>query len=258
MVPVMREQRRPKVRLDMLLVDRGMFDSREKAQRAVLAGSVRVGGQPVGKPGTKVPDDSTLETRAKERYVSRGGTKLEGALAHFQLELAGAVCLDVGASTGGFTDCLLQHGASRVYAYDVGHGQLDWKIRSDPRVVVREKLNVRYLRPEDVPEPVSLCVIDVSFISLTLILPPVAGVLGGNDARSPRAIVALIKPQFELERAAVGRGGIVRDAEAHLRAVEKVRHFVEGSLPGWRWTGVMDSPILGTEGNKEFLACLQN
>ncbi len=250
--------RRTKTRLDLLLVDRGLFDSREKAQRAVLAGAVHVAGQVVDKPGTKVPDDCLLETKAKERYVSRGGTKLERALAHFQIDPTGTVCLDIGASTGGFTDCLLQHGASRVYAYDVGHSQLDWKIRSDPRVVVREKINARYLQPGDLPEPVSLCVVDVSFISLTLILPPAAGVLAAGRMAGPTTIIALIKPQFELERSAVGRGGIVRDAESHLRAVEKIRLFVENALPGWRWTGVVDSPILGTEGNKEFLACLQN
>ena len=210
------------------------------------------------KPGASVPDDCVLEAKEKDRYVSRGGTKLEGALAHFQINPAGAVCLDIGASTGGFTDCLLQHGAARVYAYDVGHSQLDWKIRSDPRVVVREKINARYLQPDDLPEPVSLCVIDVSFISLTLILPPAASLLVAGRSSTPVTIVALIKPQFELERGAVGRGGIVRDADSHVRAVDKVRRFVEDSLPGWRWTGVMDSPILGTEGNKEFLACLQN
>ena len=258
MATVTREPRRTKTRLDVLLVDRGLFESREKAQRAVLAGAVRVDGQPVDKAGTKVPDDCVIETQQKERYVGRGGTKLEGALAHFAVNPTGLVCLDIGASTGGFTDCLLQHGASRVYAYDVGHGQLDWKIRSDPRVVVREKINARYLQPADLPEPVSLCVIDVSFISLTLILPPAAGVLFGAGAQPPATIIALIKPQFELERAAVGRGGIVREPGAHDRAVDKVRQFVEASLPGWRWTGLMDSPILGTEGNKEFLACLKN
>ncbi len=250
--------RRTKIRLDLLLVERGLFDSREKAQRAVLAGAVHVTGQLVDKPGTKVSDDCSLEIKAKERYVSRGGTKLERALAHFQIDPTGAICLDIGASTGGFTDCLLQHGASRVYAYDVGHSQLDWKIRSDPRVIVREKINARYLQARDLPEPVSLCVIDVSFISLTLILPPAAGVLVGGTGVGQATILALIKPQFELERSAVGRGGIVRDAELHLRAVEKVRLFAENALPGWRWTGVVDSPILGTEGNKEFLACLQN
>ena len=249
--------RRSKSRLDQLLVSRGLFESREKAQRAVLAGQVRVEGQKIDKPGTAVYEDSALETQPRERYVGRGGIKLEGALAHFQIDPTGSVCLDIGASTGGFTDCLLQHGASRVYAYDVGHGQLDWKIRSDPRVVVREKLNARYLQPTDLPEPVSLCVIDVSFISLTLILPPAANVLASGDRSLPATILALIKPQFELERAAVGRGGIVRDEASHVRAVEKVRGFVETALRGWRWTGVMDSPILGTEGNKEFLACLQ-
>ena len=258
MVTVTREPRRTKTRLDVLLVERGLFESREKAQRAVLAGEVRVDGHPADKPGTKVPDDCILDARQKERYVGRGGTKLETALAHFAVDPSGCVCLDIGASTGGFTDCLLQHGASRVYAYDVGHGQLDWKIRSDPRVVVREKLNARYLKPGDLPEPVSLCVIDVSFISLTLILAPAVAVFGAAAAPSPGTIIALIKPQFELERAAVGRGGIVREAEAHDRAVDKVRRFVETSLPGWRWTGVIASPILGTEGNKEFLACLKN
>ena len=250
--------RRVKVRLDVLLVDRGFFESREKAQRAILAGAVQVDGQRIDKAGTKISQESVLETKERERYVSRGGLKLERALAHFCIDPTGAVCLDVGASTGGFTDCLLQHGASRVYAYDVGHGQLDWRIRSDPRVVVREKINARHLVPGDVPEPVSLCVIDVSFISLTLILPPAAAVLRGHAGPSPATIIALIKPQFELERSAVGRGGIVRDAGSHARAVDKVRGFVESSLPGWRWTGVVDSPILGTEGNHEFLACLQN
>lgn len=246
------------MRLDLLLVQRGLFESREKAQRAVLAGAVFVEGQRIDKPGTNVADDCVLEAKEKDRYVSRGGTKLESALASFGLDPTGAVCLDIGASTGGFTDCLLQHGAARVYAYDVGHGQLDWKIRSDSRVVVREKINARYLTPDDLPEPVSLCVIDVSFISLTLILPPAAKLLEAGRSSSTATIIALIKPQFELERAAVGRGGIVRDAESHVRAVDKVRRFVEDSLPGWRWTGVIDSPILGTEGNKEFLACLQN
>ena len=245
-----------KVRLDILLTSRGLFETREKAQRAILAGTVYIEGQRVDKPGTKVPEDAQLEARQKERYVSRGGLKLEGALSSFQINPAGAVCLDVGASTGGFTDCLLQHGAAKVYAYDVGHGQLDWKIRNDPRVVVREKINVRHLGPADLPEPVSLAVIDVSFISLTLILPPVAALLVGGPTE-PATIVALIKPQFELARAAVGRGGIVRDPAAHAEAVAKVRRHVEEHLPSWRWTGVVDSPILGTEGNKEFLACLQ-
>lgn len=246
-----------KIRLDLLLVERGLFESREKAQRAIIAGMVYVAEQRIDKPGTKVDETCQLKAKQKERYVSRGGTKLESALAHFQVDPAGAVCLDIGASTGGFTDCLLQHGAARVYAYDVGHAQLDWKIRSDPRVVVREKLNARHLQPADVPEPVTLCVIDVSFISLTLILPAVTNLLESATPSGNATVIALIKPQFELERAAVGRGGIVRDPASHAAAVDKVRRFVDGVLPRWRWTGVMDSPILGTEGNKEFLACLQ-
>ena len=254
----MKPPRPAKIRSDVLLVERGLFETREKAQRAILAGTVYVDGQKLDKPGTKINDDCRLETTEKPRYVSRGGLKLEGALAHFQINPADAVCLDIGASTGGFTDCLLQHGAARVYAYDVGHSQLDWRIRSDPRVVVREKINARHLKANDVPEPVSLCVIDVSFIPLTLILPAVAAVLQAHRPDGPLTILALIKPQFELERSAVGRGGIVRDTAAHERATEKVRRFVEESLPRWRWTGVMESPILGAEGNKEFLACLQS
>ena len=246
-----------KIRLDVLLLERGLFETREKAQRAILAGDIFVGEQRVDKPGTKVAEDARLEARQKERYVGRGGLKLEAALRHFEVDPTGMICLDVGASTGGFTDCLLQHGAARVYAYDVGHSQLDWKIRSDPRVVVREKINARHLQPADVPEPVALAVIDVSFISLTLILPPVARLLEAGDPEGAAAMVALIKPQFELDRAAVGRGGIVRDAADHEQAVDKVRRHVGEALPSWRWTGMVPSPILGAEGNKEFLACLQ-
>jgi 23S rRNA (cytidine1920-2'-O)/16S rRNA (cytidine1409-2'-O)-methyltransferase len=183
--------------------------------------------------------------------VSRGGLKLEGALAAFGIDPAGLVCLDIGASTGGFTDCLLQHGAVKVYAIDVGHSQLDWKMRSDPRVVVREKLNARYLTRKDIPEPVGICTIDVSFISLTLILPPAFEVLTPTGV-----ILALIKPQFELGKKEVGKGGIVRDPAGHQAAIEKIRHFVTGTL-GRKWEGVIESPILGAEGNKEFLACLR-
>ncbi len=220
-----------------------------------------MGGRQADKPGSQYANDAAVEVKKKERYVSRGGTKLEAALLHFGVDPTSRVCLDLGASTGGFTDCLLQHGARRVYALDVGHGQMDWKIRSDPRVLVREKVNARYLVSTDLPEPVSLCVIDVSFIALTTILPP-ATLMFGSESQSPEAaagatILALIKPQFELERGDVGRGGIVREPALHERAVGKVRRFVESNLPNWHWTGVMDSPILGTEGNKEFLACLQ-
>jgi 23S rRNA (cytidine1920-2'-O)/16S rRNA (cytidine1409-2'-O)-methyltransferase len=238
-------------RLDLLLVERGLFESREKAQRAVMAGDVLVAGHAAAKPGQSVAGDVEIAVKAAPRYVGRGGLKLEAALAHFQVNPTGAVCLDVGASTGGFTDCLLQHGAARVYAVDVGHGQLDWKIRSDPRVVVREKVNARHLTAADVPEPVSLCVADVSFISLTLVLPPAFELLTPQGV-----IICLIKPQFELRREDVGRGGIVRDAALHEKAVAKIGEFARATLR-CEWLGVVASPILGTEGNKEFLACLR-
>ena len=249
-----------KMRLDLLLVERGFFDSREKAQRAILAGGIYINDLLIDKAGTRFPKDAPIEVRQKERYVSRGGLKLEAALETFKIDPSSRVCLDVGASTGGFTDCLLQHGAARVYAYDVGHGQLDWKIRSDPRVVVREKVNARHLTADDFPEVISLCVIDVSFIGLTIILPPVCVLLSARDLpvhHVGSVIVALIKPQFELERGAVGKGGIVREAADHERAVEKVRSFIAMHHPDWNWTGVIASPILGTNGNKEYLACLQ-
>ena len=241
-----------KLRIDQLLVARGFFDSREKAQRAIMAGAVCAGEQRIDKPGTRVPEDVVLSVDKGERYVGRGGLKLEAALAHFQIDAADAICLDIGASTGGFTDCLLQRGARKVFAIDVGHSQLDWKIRSNPRVVVREKLNARHLTRDDIPEPISICVIDVAFISLTLILPPAAALLSNGGV-----IVPLIKPQFELRREDVARGGVVRDASLHAQAVEKIRAFVSASLSGLVWSGVIESPILGGEGNKEFLACLR-
>jgi 23S rRNA (cytidine1920-2'-O)/16S rRNA (cytidine1409-2'-O)-methyltransferase len=241
-----------KLRIDQLLVARGFFDSREKAQRAIMAGVVCASEQRIDKPGTRVPGDVVLSVDKGERYVGRGGLKLQAALAHFRIDAADAICLDIGASTGGFTDCLLQRGARKVFAIDVGHSQLDWKIRSDPRVVVREKLNARHLTRDDIPEPISICVIDVSFISLTLILPPAAALLSNGGV-----IVPLIKPQFELRREDVARGGVVRDASLHAQAVEKIRAFVSASLSGLVWSGVIESPILGGEGNKEFLACLR-
>jgi 23S rRNA (cytidine1920-2'-O)/16S rRNA (cytidine1409-2'-O)-methyltransferase len=252
-----------KVRLDCLLVERGVFASREKAQRAILAGEVYANGQRADKPGSLIAAEAELQVEEKSRYVSRGGLKLEAALDHFGVDPAGAVCVDVGASTGGFTDCLLQRGAARVYALDVGHGQLDWKIRRDPRVVVREKLNARYLAAADVPESASLAVVDVSFISLTMILPALCAVLGAhpltaNGPADGRRIVALIKPQFELARGEVGRGGIVREPALHARAVARIRDFVGEQLTNWRWTGVIDSPILGTQGNKEYLVCIRS
>lgn len=216
-----------------------------------MAGGVRVADQPADKPGLKVAGDANVTVRQHSRYVGRGGFKLEAALKAFAIDPSGQVALDVGASTGGFTDCLLQHGAAKVYAVDVGHSQLAWKIRSDPRVVVHEKVNARFLSTETVPEPVDLCVIDVSFISLTLILPPVFELLKPGGA-----IIALIKPQFELGKEEVDQGrGVVRDREAQERAVEKIRGFVTGPLAK-SWQGVIESPILGGDGNREFLALL--
>ena len=241
-----------KQRLDVLLVERGLFQSREKAQRAIMAGLVRVGEALADKPGTRIPEDALLSVKQECRYVGRGGLKMEAALKHFGVDPTGRVCLDIGASTGGFTDCLLQHGAAKVHAIDVGHSQLDWKIRSDPRVVVREKLNARYLTRDDIADPIDICVIDVSFISLTLILPAAFPLLvpGG-------VILALIKPQFELSKEDVDAGhGVVRDPAAHQRAVDRIEQFVRQN-EGQNWEGVIDSPILGGEGNREFLACLR-
>ena len=240
----------PKARLDVLLVRRGLCASREKAQRLIMAGQVFSGGTRLEKASQALAEDAPLEVREGERYVGRGGLKLEHALRHFAVDPSGMVCLDVGASTGGFTDCLLQNGAAKVYALDVGHGQLDWKIRNDPRVVVMEHCNARHLQPGDLPEKASLAVADVSFISLTLVLPPVTAVLTDGGM-----ILALIKPQFELSREEVGRGGVVRDAVAHARAVEKIRAFV--AERGWQWGGVTDSPITGADGNREFLCLIR-
>ena len=239
-----------KERLDVLLVQRGLCPSREKAQRLIMAGAVFSGGTRLEKASQAMAADAPLEVREADRYVGRGGHKLEAALRHFGIDPGGMTCLDVGASTGGFTDCLLQHGAAKVYALDVGHGQLDWKIRSDPRVIVMEHCNARHLEPSDLPEKVDLAVADVSFISLTLVLPPMAGVLTDGGM-----IVALIKPQFELSRAEVGRGGVVRDDASRQKAVDKIRDFAAGR--GWAWGGVVDSPIAGADGNREFLCLLR-
>ena len=238
-----------KQRLDASLHARGLCDSREQAKRLIIAGEVLVNGQPASKPGQNVAEEDVLEIKERPRYVSRGGFKMEGALKEFGVEVTGLTCMDVGASTGGFTDCLLQHGAAKVYAFDVGTNQLVWKLRSDPRVVSREQFNVRHMEPRDVPEVIDLAVFDVSFISLTLVLPPVMAVLHPERG----AVICLIKPQFELTRDDVGPGGIVRDPELHQRAVEKIRSFVS-TQPGFHWRGVIDSPIKGTDGNTEFLA----
>ena len=241
----------PKQRLDVLIVSRGLCDSREQAQRLILAGEVSVREQVITKPGTKVDDSLPITLKSKPKYVSRGGLKLEGALQAFPVSVQGKVCLDIGSSTGGFTDCLLQNGALRVHAVDVGTNQLVWKLRNDPRVVVREQFNARYMTPEDLGEKVELIVSDVSFISLTKILPAAYGcLLPGGD------LLVLIKPQFELQPEDIGAGGIVRDPELHQRAVDKIHDFVVNEL-GREWMGIADSPIKGMEGNKEFLAWLR-
>jgi 23S rRNA (cytidine1920-2'-O)/16S rRNA (cytidine1409-2'-O)-methyltransferase len=234
-----------KTRLDVLLTERGLAGSREKAQALVLAGEVLVDGVKARKAGQPVSGEARIEVLRPPPYVSRGGLKLEAALDRFQIPVSGRVCLDVGASTGGFTDCLLQRGAARVHIVDVGAGQLDWKLRSDPRVVLHERLNARYLRPEDIGEPVGLAVCDVSFISATLILPALGAVLQ-PDAE----MVILVKPQFEVGREQVGKGGIVRDPELHRAACERIETAVQEM--GFK-TSIVDSPILGAEGNKEFL-----
>ena len=210
-----------KSRLDLFLVEQGFFSSREQAQRAIMAGEVRVGDAVVDKASVKVGHEAAVSIQARSPYVGRGGLKLEGALRHFSISVAGSTALDIGASTGGFTDCLLQQGATKVYAIDVGHGQLAWKIRNDPRVVVREKLNARFLSRADVPEQIDLCVIDVSFISLTLILPNAFELVTPNGV-----ILALIKPQFELQASDVAHGGIVRDPLLQEKAQNKIRDFV--------------------------------
>jgi len=233
----------------VLLVARGLCETREQAKRLVLAGEVRTGDRIIDKPSSKIDDAAPLEVKEKLRYVGRGGLKMEGALDAFGISPDGWVCLDIGASTGGFTDCLLQRGALRVHAVDVGTNQLAWKIRSDPRVVVKEQFNARGLTEADLGERVRLVVIDVSFISLTKILPAAFGVLEDGGG-----IVCLIKPQFELERDDIGKGGIVRDPALHERAVSKIRDFV--AAQGREWRGLIDSPITGTDGNREFLAWL--
>ncbi len=241
----------------MLLVARGHFESREKAQRAILAGEIRrADGLLLDKASLSLPLDAELRVEEKRRYVGRGGLKLEGALAALGIDPAGRVCLDVGASTGGFTDCLLQRGATKVFAIDVGHSQLDWKIRSDPRVDAREGMNARHVSEKDFPDAgITLAVGDVSFISLTKILPAVATVLA--SAGGAGEMCFLVKPQFELRPADVGRGGIVRDPAARRRALENIRAFVAASLPGWRWAAECDSPITGTDGNHEYFCHLR-
>ena len=239
--------RNKKTRLDRLLVERGLVESRERGQALIIAGQVLVNDRKVEKAGTMVPADAEIRILGEhQRYVSRGGLKLEAALKEFSLSATGRVCLDVGASTGGFTDCLLQHGAARVYAVDVGYGQLSWKIRQDPRVVVIERANIRELAPELLPEPAGLAVIDVSFISLEKVIPAVLPFLAPGAA-----VVALVKPQFEVGREHVGKGGIVRDESARHDAVERIKAFIQAQ--GLDVKGIMTSPITGQDGNVEYL-----
>ena len=234
-----------KQRIDQLLVERGLAESRQKAQALILAGSVLVNNQKAEKPGQTVLVDAAVQLLDQLPFVSRGGLKLDAALTNFGVEVAGKTCVDVGASTGGFTDCLLQRGAARVYAVDVGTTQLDWKIRTDSRVVVKDHTNARHLTPADIGEPCSVAVCDVSFISATLIVPVLPPLLTPDGE-----MIILVKPQFEVGRQAVGKGGIVRDPELHASACQKVQNAVE--TLGFR-TAIMDSPIHGAEGNREFL-----
>lgn len=239
-----------KLRLDVLLVQKGLQESRQKAQATIMSGQVFVDGQRVDKPGAPVAEDAEIEVKGGLRYVSRGGLKLEKAMALWPVHLEDAVCMDIGASTGGFTDCMLQNGAAKVYAVDVGYGQLAWKLRSDPRVVCLERTNARYLSHEQIPEEPDFSSVDVSFISLKLILPAIAGVL-----RDGGQVVCLIKPQFEAGKEKVGKKGVVRDPAVHREVLE---HFLEHAKENnFTVIDITYSPIRGPEGNIEYLGFLQ-
>lgn len=240
-----------KQRVDTLMVARGLTDSREQAKRLIMAGEVMTGTDRISKPSQKVEEDADLSVRERPKYVGRGGFKIEGALREFEIDPTGWICADLGASTGGFTDCLLQHGATKVHAIDVGTNQLVWKLRSDDRVVSKERFNARNLTVDDIGERVKLVVMDLSFISLTKVLPSAFSILeeGGS-------VISLIKPQFELSRHEVGKGGIVRDPELHQKAVDKIRTFITEEL-GREWAGLTTSSITGTDGNVEFLAWMK-
>ncbi len=240
----------PRVRADVALVDRGLFATREKARAAILAGEVRIDGRPVDKPGTPVPEDARFEVADRPRYVSRGGDKLEGALRCFGIDPAGSRCVDIGASTGGFTDCLLRHGAAHVTAIDVGYGQLAWELRADPRVTVMERTNVRDVGPDLAGAPFDLATVDVSFISLAKVLPGVLAL-----AADPAPVLALVKPQFEIGKGRVGKGGVVRDPADHFEVLEgAVRSAAEA---GARVTDATFSPLKGPEGNIEFWVMIE-
>ena len=239
-----------KLRLDQLLVGKGLFASREQARRAIMAGDIMVGTRTAAKPSELLEEETTITVKPTRKYVGRGALKLEAALDHFNINVGKKTALDVGASTGGFTDCMLQRAAKKVYAVDVGYGQLDWKLRNDPRVIVLAKVNARSLSHEHIPELVDLCVIDVSFISLTLILP------NAFDLLAPAGLIlALIKPQFELQRSDVGKGGIVRDPGLHQKAQDKIVAFV--TRLGHMVIGTVPAAITGADGNQEFFACMR-
>ncbi len=240
-----------KERVDALLVSRGLCDSREQAKRLIMAGEVLVGTERVSKASQKVGEEAALTVKERPRYVGRGGFKMEGALKEFGIDPSGWICADLGASTGGFTDCLLQHGAVKVHAIDVGTNQLVWKLRCDERVISKEKTNARHLTTEDLGEKVKLVVMDLSFISLTKVLPAAFGILEEGGF-----VISLIKPQFELSREEVGKGGIVREPELHQKAVDKIRTFITEELER-EWIEVITSPITGTDGNVEFLAWMR-
>ncbi|MCJ8502497.1 TlyA family RNA methyltransferase [Desulfatitalea alkaliphila] len=240
-----------KTRLDLLLVDKSLAPSRQRARALIMAGKVLVDNQPLDKPGTAVSETAAITLKGEDLpYVSRGGLKLAAALEAFAINVDGMVCLDVGASTGGFTDCLLQHGASRVYAVDVGYGQLAWSLRQDPRVVAIERTNIRHMPPGSLPEAVDLATIDTSFISLRIVVPETRKFLkpGGR-------IIALIKPQFEVGKGMVGKGGVVKDGRQHNAVIAALRRFFEEQ--GMRTGQVVASPILGPKGNKEFAMLIQ-
>lgn len=241
-----------KTRLDVLLVERGLAESREKAKAIIMAGEVFVDGQREDKAGTSFPEKVVIEVKGSPlKYVSRGGLKLEKAMTHFDVTLEGKVCMDVGASTGGFTDCMLQNGAKKVYAVDVGNGQLAWKLRQDERVVCMEKTNIRYVTPEEIPDRIQFVSIDVSFISLTKVLGPVKALMEPDGE-----VVCLIKPQFEAGREKVGKKGVVREKSVHLEVIEMVASFA-GSI-GFEALHLEFSPIKGPEGNIEYLLHLRN
>ena len=240
-----------KKRLDTLLVERALAKSREKAQALILAGDVLVDGKKITKAGTQVPGDADIEITGKDiPYVSRGGVKLEAALEAFDVDVTDSICLDIGASTGGFTDCLLQHGARHVTAVDVGYGQLDWSLRNDPRVAVIERTNIRHLDAAALPHPVDLACIDVSFISLKIVVPVVSKLI-----KQTGQIICLIKPQFEVGKGLVGKGGVVRDPALHEAVIKDLTEAFEGL--NLQVLGVISSPILGPKGNQEFLMHLE-